>query len=311
MMADSVASRPVPGSDCSVSCANCTCARELRRSTVGASPDTVIVSSSVAHRELAVHRCREFRGNSSPSRFRARNPGRRERHRVDAGPQIDDPVQALSVGDGGAHFFDERRAGGFHRYARQDSARFIADDAGNAALRPDTGRQQQEGEYASGKRDPQTPHDSLPFASLPPGPTRAHSSWAGGLYASPNHVSTARGHENPVSFEMLFLRQWCRKNVRSLLGEIGRQAVKLYRVGLVGAGLLCVIGSQAVNGTGVRQAVAPNAQIERGRYIVEIGGCNDCHTAGYAEAGGKAAETDRLKGDRLGFRGPWGTTYPT
>ena len=54
-----------------------------------------------------------------------------------------------------------------------------------------------------------------------------------------------------------------------------------------------------------------NATVERGRYIVEIGGCNDCHTAGYANAGGKAAEADRLKGDTLGYRGEWGTTYPT
>ena len=57
--------------------------------------------------------------------------------------------------------------------------------------------------------------------------------------------------------------------------------------------------------------VAANANVERGRYIVEIGGCNDCHTAGYANAGGKAAEADRLKGDTLGYRGEWGTTYPT
>jgi len=57
---------------------------------------------------------------------------------------------------------------------------------------------------------------------------------------------------------------------------------------------------------------APSAAtIERGRYIVEIGGCNDCHTAGYAEEGGKAPEAERLKGDVLGYRGPWGTTYPT
>jgi mono/diheme cytochrome c family protein len=78
----------------------------------------------------------------------------------------------------------------------------------------------------------------------------------------------------------------------------------------VGVGLLLVLGFQAANGQ-ARQT-APNAQqIEHGRYIVEIGGCNDCHTAGYADAGGKAAETDRLKGDTLGYRGPWGTTYPT
>ena len=53
------------------------------------------------------------------------------------------------------------------------------------------------------------------------------------------------------------------------------------------------------------------ARVERGKYLVTIGGCNDCHTPGYAEAGGKAAESDRLKGDTLGYRGPWGTTYAT
>src|SRR5579863_8134907 len=57
---------------------------------------------------------------------------------------------------------------------------------------------------------------------------------------------------------------------------------------------------------------APDAkQIEHGRYVVLIGGCNDCHTTGYGEADGKTPEADRLKGDTLGFRGPWGTTYPT
>jgi mono/diheme cytochrome c family protein len=56
----------------------------------------------------------------------------------------------------------------------------------------------------------------------------------------------------------------------------------------------------------------PSAQeIARGKYLVEITGCNDCHTAGYAESGGKTPEADWLKGDALGYRGPWGTTYPT
>src|SRR5206468_10727489 len=85
----------------------------------------------------------------------------------------------------------------------------------------------------------------------------------------------------------------------------------VYRTALIGTALLIAMGYQIVNGQGNRQA-APNAQqVERGRYIVEVGGCNDCHTKGYADAGGKAAETDRLKGDTLGYRGPWGTTYPT
>src|SRR5438876_1524878 len=75
--------------------------------------------------------------------------------------------------------------------------------------------------------------------------------------------------------------------------------------------MLTALAGTSAKGQANKQA-APNAQqVERGRYVVEIGGCNDCHTAGYAEAGGKAAEADRLKGDTLGYRGPWGTTYPT
>ena len=51
--------------------------------------------------------------------------------------------------------------------------------------------------------------------------------------------------------------------------------------------------------------------VEHGRYVTKIAGCNDCHTPGYAEAAGTVAEKDWLVGDRLGWRGPWGTTYPS
>lgn len=47
----------------------------------------------------------------------------------------------------------------------------------------------------------------------------------------------------------------------------------------------------------------------RGRYLVIIAGCNDCHTPGYADAAGKIPEKEWLTGDRIGWRGPWGTTY--
>lgn len=50
--------------------------------------------------------------------------------------------------------------------------------------------------------------------------------------------------------------------------------------------------------------------IERGRYLVMIGGCNDCHTPGYAENAGQVPQAAWLTGTPVGFRGPWGTTYP-
>lgn len=48
---------------------------------------------------------------------------------------------------------------------------------------------------------------------------------------------------------------------------------------------------------------------ERGQYLVRISGCNDCHTAGYAENYGTTPVSEWLMGDRLGWRGGWGTTY--
>jgi mono/diheme cytochrome c family protein len=58
-----------------------------------------------------------------------------------------------------------------------------------------------------------------------------------------------------------------------------------------------------------KSQAATSKEIERGRYIVRISGCNDCHTPGYAMSGGKVPEKDWLVGDQLGWRGPWGTTY--
>lgn len=54
----------------------------------------------------------------------------------------------------------------------------------------------------------------------------------------------------------------------------------------------------------------PGTDLARGRYIVATSGCNDCHTPGYPESGGKIAESDWLTGNSVGFNGPWGTSYP-
>lgn len=49
--------------------------------------------------------------------------------------------------------------------------------------------------------------------------------------------------------------------------------------------------------------------VARGEYLVKTTGCNDCHTAGYAEQQGNLDKTQWLTGSPLGYNGPWGTTY--
>lgn len=56
---------------------------------------------------------------------------------------------------------------------------------------------------------------------------------------------------------------------------------------------------------------ADKAVSARGRYLVSISGCNDCHTPNYPESGGKTPQSDWLTGNPVGFQGPWGTTYPS
>src|SRR5215510_5229740 len=66
-----------------------------------------------------------------------------------------------------------------------------------------------------------------------------------------------------------------------------------------------------VNSTAVTQQkdAKPSAEAARGKYLVQIAGCNDCHTPGYTSSAGKVDEKLWLTGDQLGWRGPWGTTY--
>ncbi len=59
-----------------------------------------------------------------------------------------------------------------------------------------------------------------------------------------------------------------------------------------------------------RPYVAASSPVEAGAYLVEVAGCNDCHTPGYLEAAGDVPRDRWLTGLSIGFRGPWGTTYP-
>lgn len=53
-----------------------------------------------------------------------------------------------------------------------------------------------------------------------------------------------------------------------------------------------------------------SSPVEAGRYLVIVGGCNDCHTETFLQTGGDVPEQAWLAGSSLGWQGPWGTTYP-
>lgn len=71
--------------------------------------------------------------------------------------------------------------------------------------------------------------------------------------------------------------------------------------------IACAVDAQSA-APAIAGAHAPNA-VERGRYLVKVTGCNDCHTAGYTQRAGQVPEQEWLQGDQLGWQGPWGTTY--
>jgi len=57
---------------------------------------------------------------------------------------------------------------------------------------------------------------------------------------------------------------------------------------------------------------APSAAtLARGRALVVFGTCNDCHTTGWRESDGAVPVARWLTGSSIGFRGWWGTSYPT
>jgi mono/diheme cytochrome c family protein len=88
-------------------------------------------------------------------------------------------------------------------------------------------------------------------------------------------------------------------------------------VGLVSGlfSLSAVIGLMSCGNSGggapaeVTEAhVVGKSKEEIGKYLIQVGGCNDCHTPG-AKEGKLPAESEWLTGSPLGFNGPWGTTY--
>ena len=77
------------------------------------------------------------------------------------------------------------------------------------------------------------------------------------------------------------------------------------------------LGCEPPNGGSIETAavtvshVVSASPVEAGRYLAIVGGCNDCHTAGYLQTEGDVPEGQWLTGSSVGWRGPWGTTYPS
>ena len=59
----------------------------------------------------------------------------------------------------------------------------------------------------------------------------------------------------------------------------------------------------------IAQDLSQTTMIARGRHLVLIGHCNNCHTAGYTASAGKVPEERWLIGNPVGWRGKKGTTY--
>ena len=76
------------------------------------------------------------------------------------------------------------------------------------------------------------------------------------------------------------------------------------------AAMTGLMGSCTAFADDLATKIAPSSDHSRGRYLVVIGGCNECHTPGYVEAGGKLPESKWLTGSPVGWQGGWGTTYP-
>ena len=76
--------------------------------------------------------------------------------------------------------------------------------------------------------------------------------------------------------------------------------------------VMVAVSLAGVFGVSIQADEEPSsALLAQGRYIAKLGGCNDCHTAGYLMNEGRIPEEKWLLGDQFGWRGPWGTTYAT
>ncbi|MDO8272156.1 MAG: cytochrome C [Gammaproteobacteria bacterium] len=87
--------------------------------------------------------------------------------------------------------------------------------------------------------------------------------------------------------------------------------MNIIKSSLLGLSVCAALSGSLLSDSVLADATVSSAEsIDRGEYLARIAGCNDCHTAGYPEAAGNIPKNQWLVGTDVGFKGPWGTSYP-
>jgi mono/diheme cytochrome c family protein len=73
---------------------------------------------------------------------------------------------------------------------------------------------------------------------------------------------------------------------------------------------LAAVGGVALGARSTGTSTQPSKKVlqQRGRYLTTLMGCNDCHTPGTFY--GSPDFKRQLSGSELGWKGPWGVSYP-
>ena len=71
--------------------------------------------------------------------------------------------------------------------------------------------------------------------------------------------------------------------------------------------IACALG---VTDVGAKPASKVDPLLARGKYLVQIGACNDCHTPGWRSSDGNVPVASWMTGSQVGLREHWGTDYP-
>jgi mono/diheme cytochrome c family protein len=80
---------------------------------------------------------------------------------------------------------------------------------------------------------------------------------------------------------------------------------------LVAVALLAAATTFSLFGRPPSAPAQSRTDLARGRYLVLITGCNDCHTPQWSELDGNLPQSAWLTGSTTGFRSASGTSYPT